>query len=136
MSLIAVVFQKLCIPKTLGRSMSKKSRFKGSFGKTHAKRAQTPLKCQGQLLYHIYCSLCRQLSYKKSLLLICKISRLFPNTLSGDGKNSLLNRDNLGQSFQTELSGKQKAFSEFFSAFLICRLNFEHFQKKKGDPHS
>ena len=130
MSLIAVVFPKLCIPKTLRRSMSKKSCFKGSFGKQHAKCAQTLLKCQGQLLYHIYCSLLRQLSYKKSLLLICKISRLFPNTLSADGKYSLLNRDNLTQPIQMQLSRKQKTFSEFFSAFLKSSLNFEHFLKK------
>ena len=130
MSLIAVVFQKLCIPKTLGRSMSKKSGFKGSFGKTHAKRAQTLLKCQGQLLYHIYCSLCNKLSYKKSLLLICKISRLFPNTLSSDGKYSLFKREDLTQPIQIQASRKQKTFSEFFSAFLKSSLNFEHFLKK------
>ena len=38
-----------------------------------------------------------------------------------------------------QLSRKQKAFSEFFSAFLKSSLNFEHFQKKKEkkkDSHS
>ena len=35
-----------------------------------------------------------------------------------------------------QLSGKQKTFSDFFSAFLQASLNFEHFQKKKADPHS
>ena len=30
-----------------------------------------------------------------------------------------------------QVSGKQKPFSEFFSAVLESRLNFEHFQKKK-----
>ena len=34
-----------------------------------------------------------------------------------------------------QLSGKQKAFSQFFSAFLKSSLNFEHFQKK-DDSHS
>ena len=29
-----------------------------------------------------------------------------------------------------ELSGKQKTFSEFFSAFSKSSLNFEHFQQK------
>ena len=33
-----------------------------------------------------------------------------------------------------QLSGKQKTFSEFFSAFLKSSLNFEHFQQKE-DPH-
>ena len=32
-----------------------------------------------------------------------------------------------------ELSKKRQIFSGFFSAFLKCRENFEHFQKKKDD---
>ena len=124
MTLIAEVFPKLRTQENLVTSMPKKSRFKGSFKKQHGKCAQTLLKCQGQLLYHIYRSLLRQLSYKKSVLVICKIPRLFINTLSADGKNSLLNRDNLTQPIQMQLSGKQKTFSEFFAAFLKSRLNF------------
>ena len=115
--------------------MPKKSRFIGSFKKEHGKCAQTLLKCQGQLLYHIYRSLLRQLSYKKSVLVICKISRLFINTLSADGKYSVFNRDNLTQPIQMQLSRKEKTFSEFFCAFLKSSLNFEHFQKK-DDSHS
>ena len=72
-----------------------------------------------------------QLTCKKLMLVISKISRLFPNTLSADGKYSLLNRDNLTQPIQMQVSRKQKTFSEFFSAFLKSNLNFEHFQKKK-----
>ena len=68
------------------------------------------------------------------MLVICKISRLFPNTLSGVGKYSLFNRDYLTQPSQMQLSRKQKTVSEFFSAFLKSSLNFEHFQKK-DDPH-
>ena len=130
MTLIADIFPKLRTQKNLVRSMPKKSRFKGSFEKQHGKCAQILLKCQGQLLYHIYWSLLRQLSYKKSLLVICKISRLFINTLSADGKCSLLNRDNLTQTIQIELSPKQKTFCEFFSALLKGSWNFEHFRKK------
>ena len=130
MTLIADVFPKFPNQKNFFRSMSKKSRFRRSFEKQHGKRAKTLLKCQGQLLYHIYWSLWRQLSYKKSLLVICKISRLFPNTLSADGKYSLLNRDNLTQPIQMQVSRKQKTFSQFFAAFLKSILNFEHFQKK------
>ena len=135
MILIADVFPKLRTPKNLVKSMSKKSRFKGSFGKQHGKRTQRLLKFGSQRLYHIYWSLWRQMTCKKSLLVICKISRLFPNTLSADGKYSLLNRDNLTQPIQMEVSRKQKTFSEFFSAFLKSSLNFEHFQKK-DDSHS
>ena len=69
------------------------------------------------------------------MLVKWKISRLFPNTLNADGKYSLLNRDNLTQQIQMQLSRKQKTFSEFFSAFLESSLNFEHFQKK-DDSHS
>ena len=75
------------------------------------------------------------LSSKKSLLVLCKVSRLFVNTLSGDDKYSLLNRDNLTKPIQILISQKVKIFSQFFSAYLKCPLNFEHFQKK-DDPHS
>ena len=55
--------------------------------------------------------------------------------MSGHGKYSLLNRDNLTQPIQMQLSRKQKTFSQFFAAFLKSSLNFEHFQKK-DDSHS
>ena len=44
MTLIAEVFPKLRTPKNMVTSMSKKFRFKGSFGKQHGKRTQTSLK--------------------------------------------------------------------------------------------
>ena len=72
---------------------------------------------------------------KKSLLLIEKIVTLFPNGLTADGKHYLLNRDNLTQPINTELSQKQKTFPEFFFAFSISILNFEHFSEKDV-PHS
>ena len=65
----------------------------------------------------------------------CKISRRFPNTPNANGKYSLVNRDNLTQPIQMQLSRKQKAFSEFFSSFLKYNLNFEYFLKK-DEPHS
>ena len=131
MTRIAEVFPKLRSPKNKVSSMSIKSRFKRSFKKQHGKCAQTLFKFAWQNLYHIYWSLWRQLSFKKFLLVICKISRLFINTLSADGKYSLFNRDNLTQRIQMKLCRKQKTFSRFFSAFLKSNLNFEHFQKKK-----
>ena len=131
MTLIADVFPKLRSPKNLVRSMSKKSRFKGSFRKQHGKRAQKLFKFACQYLYHIYWSLFRQLCYKKSLLLIFKSSRLFANALGADGKYSLLNRDNLTQPTEMQVSRKEKTLPEFFSAFSKSNLNFEHFQKKK-----
>ena len=135
MTLTAEVFPKVQTLKNMVTSMSKKSRFKGYFGKQYDKRAQTLLKCQGQLLYHICRSLLRQLTCKKCVLVTCKISSFFPNTLSGDRKYSLLKGDNLTQPIQMQLSRKQKTFCEFFCAFLKSSLNFEHSQKK-DDSHS
>ena len=97
MTLTPEVFPKWRTPKNMVTSMSKKSRFKRSCGKQHGKRAQTLLKFAWQHLYHIYWLLWRQLTCKKSLLVICKISRLFPNSLSAYGKYSLFNRENLTQ---------------------------------------
>ena len=126
-TLIADVFPKLRTQKNLVRSMPKKSRFKGSFRKQHGKRVQTLLKCQWELLYHIYWTLLRKLSDKKSLLVTWKFSRLFPKRLSADGKYCLLNRDNLTQPIQMQLSRKRKSFSDFLSAVSKSSLNFEHF---------
>ena len=131
MTLIADVFPKLRSPEYKVRSMSIKSRCKGSFKKEHGECAKRLFKFAWQKLYHIYWSLWRQLTFKKFLLVICKISRLFPNTLSADGKYSLLNRDNLTQPIQMQVPQKQKTFSQFFSSFFKSSLNFEHFQKKR-----
>ena len=60
---------------------------------------------------------------------------MFVNTLTADDKYSLLNRDNLTQQNRTQLSQKQKDFSQFFLAFSKYTLNFEDFEKR-DDPHS
>ena len=130
MTLIAEVFPKLRSPENKVRSISIKSRFKRTFPKQHGKPAQTLLKFAWQNLYHNHWRVCRQLTFEKSLLVICKISRLFPNTLSADGKYSLLNRDNLTQPIQMQVSRKEKT-SEYFSAFSKSSSNFELFQIKK-----
>ena len=77
----------------------------------------------------------RQFNCKKSLLVICKILRLFITTFSAVDKYSLANREYLTQPLQVKLSQKQKTFPRFFSAFSKSKLKFEHFQKK-DDPHS
>ena len=71
----------------------------------------------------------KKLSRKESLLVICKISELFVDTLTADEKYTLLNRDKLTQPTQMQLSKKQKLFSKFFSVFLKPRSNFEPFEK-------
>ena len=55
-----------------------------------------------------------QLSLETSLLVIWKILRLFVNTFTTKDKNSLLNRDNLTQPGQMQVSQKQKTFSQYF----------------------
>ena len=71
-------------------------------------------------------------AFKKSLLVTRKILRLFLNTLTVNDKHYLLNRDNLTQPIQMQLSEKQESFSKvFFFAFLKSILNFKHLPKKK-----
>ena len=69
------------------------------------------------------------------MLVLCKILRLFVNTLTADDKYSLLNRDNLTQPIQILLSHKVKTFADFFYSFLKFTLNFDNFIKK-DDRHS
>ena len=63
-------------------------------------------------------------SQTQSLIMVCK-------TLTADEKHSLLNRNNLTRPIRTQLSQKQKAFSQFFLKFSKSTLNFEYFQKKR-----
>ena len=52
------------------------------------------------------------------------------NTLTADENFRVLNGDNLTIPIRMQLSQKQKTFSQFFAAFLKCRLNIELFEKK------
>ena len=72
---------------------------------------------------------------KKSLLVIQEILTLFVNTLTVNDKHYLLNRDNLTQPIQIQLSQKQTIFMNFFWAFLKSILNFKHLPEK-DDRHS
>ena len=135
MTLRADVFPKLWTRKSIVRCTCKVSPFKGPFEKQHGKRAEKLLKSEREYLSHIYKSRWQQLSWKKSLLVICKMLRLFVNTFTADDKYSVLNRDNLTQPIQMQLSQKQKVFSQCFSALLKSELSFQHFQKK-DDRHS
>ena len=104
--------------KNVIRKMSKKSRFREPFDKQHGKRAQALLKSASQHHYHIHRSLLNKLSWKKSLLLTCKILGLLVNTLATDGKHLVLHRNNLTIAIQTQLSEKEKKFPEFPASFL------------------
>ena len=64
---------------------------------------------------------------------MCKILRLFANTLTADDKYSLINRGILKQPIQMQLSQKEETFSDYFTKVSKTVLNFEYFQK--NDSH-
>ena len=96
------------------RSMSSKSRFRRNFEKQLGKRAQTRLKSLRQQLYHTYWSRSRQLSFKKSLLVICKILKFFVKRFIADDKYSLLIRDNFSTTNYDAIISKTNFFQNFF----------------------
>ena len=117
--------------------MFNKSYFRDPFNKQQGKRAQALLKFASQDLHHIQRSLLKKLSWKKSLLLRCKILGVLVNRLAASEKYLVLHRDNLTIPIQMQLSHKQKSqklsqkqkkFSQFFAAILKSRLNFKHFE--------
>ena len=63
------------------------------------------------------------------LLVISKISGLFVNTTTDDGKYSLPISEMLLQPIQMQLS-KKKTFSQSFAAFLKTKATFQHLKKK------
>ena len=132
MTLIAKVFPKLRTLKNMVRSICKKFCFNGSFGKQHGKLAQTLLKFERQRICDIYWSLCRQLACKKPLLVTCKISTLFSNKLSADGKYSLLTWENLFNATNSHaIIVKTKIFSWIFFWIVEIWFKFWTFPKKR-----
>ena len=131
MNLIVDAFPKLRTLKNGVRSMCKESHFRGHFKKQHGKQAEPPLKSELQHLYDTHRSLWKKMSWENSLLVIWKILRLFVNTLTADEKDSVLNRDNLMEPIQMQLSRKQIIFLQFFPPFLKSMLNFKHFRKRR-----
>ena len=115
--------------------MSKKSCFRGRFGKQHSKRAEALLESSSQHIYPIIWSLPSQLSSKPSLWLTWQMLGLFLNTLAGNEKYPFLKRDNLTVPIQMQLSQKRKTFSEFFAECLKSAINSKSLEKKKDDPH-
>ena len=64
-------------------------------------------------------------------IVIRKILGLFVNALTADDKYSLVNRDNLLQDLQMQLSQKQKNIFQIFFGLWKSRFNLQHFQKKR-----
>ena len=135
MKLITNAFPKLRTSKNVFRHISKKSPFTVLFSKQHRKRAQMLFKSERPQFYHIFWLLQWQLNLKKSLLVICKILRLFFNTFNAYDKYSVLNREYLTHPIHMQLSQKQKTFSGIFDEFFKSRLNFQDIQKK-DDTHT
>ena len=117
MTLIAYLFLRLRPAKNVVRYICKKSCFRLPFQKEHGKLVSTLCNFQRQHLYHIYCSTGRQLSCKKSLLLICQRLRLFVNTMTAVDKCCLPNRDYLMERIHIKLTQKLKNFLDFFLHF-------------------
>ena len=115
--------------------MSKRPCLRGPLGRENGKSVETMFQSEWQHLYKICQSLSGQFHRKKSLLVIHNILRLFLNTLTVNDTHYLLNRDNLTQPIQIQLSLNQKFSLNFFFAFFKSILNFEHLPKK-DDPHS
>ena len=118
-------FSEITESEIMVREISKKSCFTRLFDKQHGKGAQALLKSASQHLYHIHRSLPRKLTWKKSLLLRCKILGLLLNILATDENYLVLHRDNLTIPTQMQLSQKRKTFSQFSAAFLKSILNFK-----------
>ena len=59
----------------------------------------------------------RSFLWKNALLVICKIVRLFVNTLSATDKDYLPNKDNLTQPIQMQVYRKEKFFTFFLFFF-------------------
>ena len=65
--------------------------------------------------FTIFINDCKGNCVGKNLFIVrWKIVRLFVKVLTSDDKHYLLNRDNLTQPIQMQLSKKQKKFSRFF----------------------
>ena len=116
-TLIAYFFLRLRSAKIVVRYVCKKSCFILSFQKEHGKLFSTRFKFGRKNLHHIFWSTGRQLSRKKSLLVICKTLRLFVYTMSAVDKCSLPNRNNLMQPIHMQLYQKLKTFCGFILHF-------------------
>ena len=117
MTLIAYLFLRLRPAKNVVRYMCKKSSLRLPFEKEQGKRVSTLLKSYCSDLYHIFCSMGREFSCKKSLLVIWEGLRLFVQTMSAIDKCSLPNGDNLMQPIHMQLSQKLKTFCGFILHF-------------------
>ena len=112
-----------------------KYRFRGPFNKQHGEGAQALFKSASHQFYQILWSLPSKWSWKKCVLMTCKILALLLNTLAADEKYLVFHRDDLTIPFQMQSSDKEKNFSQFSPGCLKSFWNLERFESK-DDPHS
>ena len=95
---------------------SEKLRFRTPFHSQQFKGSETLRESAPQHFYNstFFSSLCRKLSWKICLLVICEISVLLVNTLVADDKYSFCNGEYHPRPIEMQLSKKQKTFSEVF----------------------
>ena len=86
MVVIANVFPKLQTVKNLVRPFCKKRRFGTRFDSQHVKEFQVLAKSPWDRFYDVFSTLWEKLIWKMSPLVLGKISVLFLNTLTADGK--------------------------------------------------
>ena len=97
--------------------MYKKPRFRTPFDSLHVIRSQNLLKSARQHFSLIFSSLWQIFSWKISLVVMCETYGPFVDTLIDYDKHSLLNRENLPQPIQMQLSNKHKFFRTFLQNF-------------------
>ena len=117
MMLIANVLPKLKIVNILINTLSKKHRFKTSFGSEHVKASQLLAKSTWECIYHVLLSFSRIMIWNMSPLVFGEILGKFVNTLTVDGKYPVEGCENLQLPIQMQLSAKQKAFLNFLFHF-------------------
>ena len=113
---------------------SKRSSFSTPFGKQPVNGFETLLKTVRHHYFSIFPRIRDKLSWKRSVLVISEIFRLFVNTLTPDDKYSRRYIQIFWQEFQTILSEKRKTFFTFFIGFLKCVWNLEHSAVKEEYP--
>ena len=114
MMVIANEFPKLETVKNFDRPPCKKHRLGTRFDSQHLKLSQILAKSPSECFYQLFSSLSENLIWKMPPLVLGKISGLFLNALTTDGKYPVGDLENLQLPMQGPLSEKQKSFSQVF----------------------
>ena len=133
---IANGFPKLATVQCLVTPLTIQGRLKTFFDSQHVKRFQTLVKCSWEHFYHIFWSLCGELTWKISPWLKFWIIGLLVNRWTAHYEDPVPVCKNLPFTIQIQLSSKQKnIFSVFYSIYGIS-IKFWTFSKKKKNRHS